>query len=276
MTLDATRRGDGFNGEVGRRSRPSLAVVLLACAAVVGVIAPGTRQAGAHTNNPSLYIRYAGLDQVDWANPGAAPWSFNYFADPSNPVSLNVLVGAFIDTGGTNSPPPTSERMKASTYSFFLTDFAQGSKFSIVQAIAATNGIWGGQSLEYKSLSTTMLDVDGAGLFMNNSVGFSGLNTKFAVGNGLSSALQISLKPSQMQSGDTLTFEPGLPTEVVYADGSVHAATSDESTMVNLVPSGSIFYLPEPSTLLLLGPGMLALLGLRRRRSACSATTRNN
>ncbi len=187
----------------------------------------------------------------------------NYTADPLNIGSLDILVGVFIDTAGTNSPPPTSEKMRSSDYSFALTDVTLSNRFTVQRAIAATNGVWQGKPLTIKILDTTMIDSGGWGLFDNNHISVTTANS--VTGNGLSSAIQISLNQSQLASGDTLSFEMTGPTSVNYADNSVHTLTGNpEDSQVNVLPSGSIHFLPEPSTLLLVGPGLLVLMGIRR------------
>lgn len=231
------------------------------------------------TNNPSYFILYAQADQVNWSDPSTLNptntniWKKNYtayapgYGGYTNNASLNILVGSFLNSGKVSSPVLNTEKMKSSQYSYALTDINQTNEFSVIRGIVATNGVWQGKSMNRTNVVTKITDYgDGKGYFDVNNLGFGGLNTNWVTGIGLSSAIQISLNDLQMVRNETLTFEPALgsqPSTVFFVSGSKSAPDQ-----FNFDPDpGSITFIPEPSTYILLGGGLSALAWRRRRRN---------
>jgi hypothetical protein len=242
-----------------------VAPVLIGAGALLGSL----QEAKAHTNDPSFYILYAQSDQVNWTNSATLNpantniWKQNYtayapgYGGYTNNASLNILVGTFINTG-TNAPVDSSSKMRSTTYNFNLTDVSMSNKFTVTRAVLATNGVWQNDSFLVKTIDAT---IDGSGNYGNNVISISSANAVF--GNSLSSAIQISL--NDLSRSDTLIFQPNYPTSVTYANGDVHAAGAEPDPAVTFLDSGSIMFIPEPSTFALLGAGVPALLWRRRR-----------
>lgn len=249
-----------------------VAPILIGAAALVG----STREAKAHTNDPTFYILYAQANQVIWSDPSTLNpsntniWRQNYtayapgFGGFTNDVSLKILVGFFINTG-TNSPVDDSSKMNNTTYNYVLTDVTKSNKFTVTQGIVATNGVWQGKSFAASSPPVIDKTINNLGVYGKNTVN---LNTGDGVfGESLSSAIQISLNALQMARDETLAFQPVGTAKIQYIDSSIHAYNdSDNYPPLNFIDSGSILFIPEPSSAALFASGCAALGAYHSRR----------